>query len=100
MRLRPGVLDPNLYLYVEEPSGVGGGRLTYVRLEGKTVTAFVVFAPCEPIEGMPCFAIGYAVPERIAIRTLKGDCQSGPSRDAAWIRANVPSVLCGSNRWG
>lgn len=27
------------------------------------MTAFVVFALCEPIEGTPCFAIGYAVPE-------------------------------------
>jgi GNAT acetyltransferase-like protein len=61
-RLRPGVLDPNLYLYVENPGGGGQGRLTYVRLEGKTVTAFVEFVPYDPIEGMPCFNIGYAVP--------------------------------------
>ena len=27
------------------------------------MTALVVFALCEPIEGTPCFNIGYAVPE-------------------------------------
>jgi RimJ/RimL family protein N-acetyltransferase len=56
-----GVLDKNIYVYVDQPEGET--RFTYVRLEGRTVTAFVEFASCEPIEGMPCFAIGYAVPE-------------------------------------
>lgn len=32
-------------------------------MEGKTVTAFVELGLCEPIEGTPCLAIGYAVPE-------------------------------------
>jgi len=62
MQLRPGVLDKNLYLYVDNPNGQT--RFTYVKLKGKkTVTAFVEFATCEPIEGRPCFALGYAVPE-------------------------------------
>jgi RimJ/RimL family protein N-acetyltransferase len=41
----------------------GTTRFTFVRLEGKTVTAFVVVAQDGAIEGKPCFAIGYAVPE-------------------------------------
>ena len=41
----------------------GTTRFTLVRLDGKTVTAFVVFAQDGTIEGKPCFAIGYAVPE-------------------------------------
>jgi hypothetical protein len=61
MQLRRGVLDPDLYLYVDKPEGET--RFTSVKLEGKTVTAFVEFASCEPIEGTQCFAIGYAVPE-------------------------------------
>jgi RimJ/RimL family protein N-acetyltransferase len=62
MQLRPGVLDKNLYLHVDNPNGQT--RFTYVKLKGKkTVTAFVEFATCEPIEGRPCFALGYAVPE-------------------------------------
>lgn len=58
---QPGVLDKNIYVYVDHPNE--GTRLTYVRLEGTTVTAFVEFVPCEPIKGTPCFSIGYAVPE-------------------------------------
>src|ERR1700739_87985 len=38
----PGRLDKNLYSFVDEVDGTT--RFTLVRLEGKTVTAFVVFA--------------------------------------------------------
>jgi predicted acetyltransferase len=61
IRLEPGRLDKNLNSYVDEVDGTT--RFTLVRLEGKTVTAFVVFARDGTIEGKPCFAIGYAVPE-------------------------------------
>jgi Acetyltransferase (GNAT) family len=61
IQLEPGRLDKNLYSYVDEVDGTT--RFTLVRLEGKTVTAFVVFAQDGAIEGKPCFAIGYAVPE-------------------------------------
>src|SRR5260370_28961162 len=61
IRLEPGRLDTNLYYSVDEVDGTT--RFTLVRLDGKTVTAFVVFAPDGTIEGKPCFAIGYAVPE-------------------------------------
>lgn len=61
IQLEPGRLDTNLYSYVDEMDGTT--RFTLVRLEGKTATAFVVFAQDGTIEGKPCFAIGYAVPE-------------------------------------
>ena len=61
IQLEPGRLDKNLYSYVDEIDGTT--RFTLVRLEGKTGTAFVVFAQDDTIEGKPCFAIGYAVPE-------------------------------------
>ena len=61
IQLEPGRLDKNLYSYVDEMDGTT--RFTLVRLEGKTVTAFVAFAQDGAIEGKPCFAIGYAVPE-------------------------------------
>jgi hypothetical protein len=63
------------------------------------VTAFVEFAPCEPIEGTPCFAIGYAVPEayrnqgraKDAIRAAISEMQNGFSRmmPAFYIEAIV-----------
>lgn len=61
IQLQRGVIDPDLYLYVDNPNGET--RFTYVKVEGKTVTAFVSLARCEPIEGTPCLAIGYAVPD-------------------------------------
>jgi len=61
IQLRPGELDPKLFLYADQPNG--RARFTYVRLNNRTVTAFVNLAVADPIEGMPCFQIGYAVPE-------------------------------------
>jgi RimJ/RimL family protein N-acetyltransferase len=60
-KLRRGELDKDLYVYVDAPHGEP--RFTYVRLEGKMVTAFVELASVEPIEGTTCVALGYAVPE-------------------------------------
>ncbi len=58
---QPCLGDPNLFIYTDRP--LGEPRITYARLKGKTVTAFVMFAFDDPIEGIPCFGIGYAVPE-------------------------------------
>jgi hypothetical protein len=60
IRLQRGAVDPDLYVYADRPNGMP--RLTYVRLEAQTVTVFVNFALADPVEGMPCFQIGYAVP--------------------------------------
>ena len=61
IQLQRGILDKDIYVYVDHPNE--RSRLTYVRLEGTTVTAFVEFASWEAIEGKLCFSIGYAVPE-------------------------------------
>jgi RimJ/RimL family protein N-acetyltransferase len=60
-KLKPARTDPNLYLYVDAPNGEI--RVTFVRLEGKTVTALVSFAEGEPEDGINCHNIGYAVAE-------------------------------------
>jgi hypothetical protein len=59
--LRPGELDPKLFVHADRPNGAM--RLTYVRLEGLSVTALVSVVHAEPLEGLPCFQIGYAVAE-------------------------------------
>lgn len=61
IQLERGALDRDLYVHFDKANGER--RLTYVRLEGKIVTAFVNFVQCDRIEGKPCFGIGYAVPE-------------------------------------
>jgi hypothetical protein len=63
LSLQRGVIDPELFVHVDYPDG-STRRLTYVRLDRRTVTALVMFALVDPIEGSPCFQIGYAVPER------------------------------------
>jgi RimJ/RimL family protein N-acetyltransferase len=61
IKLQKGSLDSDLYLFYDAPKGTP--RFTYVRLEGKTVTAFVEFVAWDPIDGLRCMHIGYAVPE-------------------------------------
>lgn len=60
--LQRGSIDTELFVYVDHPTGTR--RFTYIRLDCRTVTALVMFALAEPLEGTPCFQIGYAVPER------------------------------------
>lgn len=57
--LRPCALDPKLYVFPDKPEG--RMRLTYVRLDEAAVTALVSVVHADPIDGVPCFQIGYAV---------------------------------------
>ncbi len=59
--LQAGELDPNLFLHVDRPNGVI--RFTYVRLDRQSVTAMAIMVGTEPIDGLPCFQAGVAVPE-------------------------------------
>jgi len=61
IEVHAGAIDPELYVHLDHPDGTP--RFTYGRHEGDTVTALVVLALCEPIDGVPCFQIGYAVPK-------------------------------------
>jgi RimJ/RimL family protein N-acetyltransferase len=60
IQLQPGALDSQIYVHMDRPNGEP--RLTYVRLDGITVTAMVQFILCDPLEGEPCFSVGWAVP--------------------------------------
>lgn len=53
-------LDRDLFVHLDHPNGKP--RFTYVRLEGETVTSLGVFVVVEPIEGVACLHVGYAVP--------------------------------------
>ena len=59
--LQAGELDPDLFLHVDHPAGVP--RFTYVRLDRQTVTALAIMVTTEPMNGLPCFQAGVAVPE-------------------------------------
>lgn len=58
--------EKDLYLHVDFPTNDRKDpRYTYVLLdEKKNVKAMVIMAVAEPLKGLPCFGIGYAVPEK------------------------------------
>lgn len=66
--LQQGDLDRNVYVHMDQPNGET--RYTYVRLDGRKVTSMcqIIMAPAN--EGLPCFQLGYAVP----------DCMRGAGR--------------------
>jgi hypothetical protein len=59
--LQLGTVDRELYCCIDYPDGKA--RLSYMRIEGETLTALVMLVENGSIEGKPCFQIGYAVPE-------------------------------------
>jgi hypothetical protein len=61
IRLRAGELDPDLFVYAGNLAP-GVSRITYVRLDGRTVTAFVNVVANGPMDGLPCFQLSVAVP--------------------------------------
>ncbi len=61
LELQPGRTDPSLFVHLDSPAGEP--RLTYVRLEGEIVAAFVVAVMAGREDGLPVFQLGYAVPE-------------------------------------
>jgi hypothetical protein len=61
MQLQRGEIDSELFMHSDRPQGVT--RVTYVRLQHRTVTALAIFVLTEPIAGIPCFQLGVAVPE-------------------------------------
>jgi hypothetical protein len=60
IELRSGELDTDLFVFAD--SAAGRPRISYVRRDRKTVKAFVNAILTEPIEGLPCFQLGVAVP--------------------------------------
>jgi RimJ/RimL family protein N-acetyltransferase len=62
--LQAGELDRDLFVYLDQPTGVT--RLTYVRIDRQSVTAMAILVGTEPMKGLPCFQAGVAVP--VALR--------------------------------
>lgn len=60
--LQKGEIDPEIFLCTDTPNGKP--RFNYLRIDGHIITALVMFALTEPINGTPCFNIGYAVPPK------------------------------------
>ncbi|MDR7134517.1 RimJ/RimL family protein N-acetyltransferase [Lysobacter niastensis] len=62
VELERGRIDPEIHVFADNADG--RPRLTYVRLQGRTVTAYASFVIGDPIDDSPCFQVGYAVPAK------------------------------------
>lgn len=58
--LQRAKFDPTVWVMMDEPAEAVV-RFTYVRTHGQRATEMALLVICEPIEGRPCFALGYAV---------------------------------------
>jgi len=61
MPTQPCDLSPGIRVILDQPNGVI--RYTYARIEHGRVKAIALFVHHELIDGVPCFNLGYAVPE-------------------------------------
>ncbi|EJN17834.1 hypothetical protein PMI36_05251 [Pseudomonas sp. GM79] len=61
MPTQSGDLNHWIKVVLDQPNGVI--RYTYARVEHGRVKAIAIFVLHEPIGGVPCFNLGYAVPE-------------------------------------
>jgi hypothetical protein len=59
--LQRGEFNRDLFVHADQRQSEM--RLTYARVQRKNVTALAIGVLTEPIEGIPCFQLGVAVPE-------------------------------------
>ncbi len=107
MQLRPCELHPELQVLVDHPNGVL--RLTYAKVEKGRVQAVALFVPAEPVGGVPCFGVGYAVAEAtrgrgVAAKTVQNaidELRNGLKRNGQprfYVEAIVARTNAASNR--
>lgn len=56
------VVHPEMKVLLDNAEGTP--RITYALLDGQKVKGIAIYVPVEPIDGMPCFGLGYAVAEQ------------------------------------
>ncbi|MER2097539.1 MAG: GNAT family N-acetyltransferase [Pseudomonas qingdaonensis] len=105
IKVSNGEIHPEVQVHLDHPGGEF--RLSYANVHHGRVRAFVTYIPSEPFNGLPCFSIGYAVPEKFrnqglgaeivekSIDELKnGYSRNGISKfyiEAVVAESNVPS---------
>jgi RimJ/RimL family protein N-acetyltransferase len=68
VQLQPCELHPDIKVLLDHPNGTP--RFTYAIIEKKKIHAIALFVLTEPIDGTPCFQIGYAVIENMRQRGI------------------------------
>jgi len=67
----PCTLHPNAMVFMDMPQGPSGPRrFSYTLMEAGKVIALAILVPGQPIDGVPCFDLGYAVDESHRSRGL------------------------------
>lgn len=100
-------LDRDMVVHMDRPNGEI--RLSYARMAGHTVVAIVQFIPCDPVEGEPCFNVGWAVAEAYrgqgrahgVVSAAIKEMQNGfnrAGRNAFWVEAIVGEDNIASQR--
>src|ERR1700754_2494611 len=69
--LTPCEIHPYLCVISDQPGGTP--RLTYANMDRGKVLAISLFALTEPVTGVPCFQVGYAVVESMRQQGLASD---------------------------
>jgi hypothetical protein len=107
VQLRPCELHSDLTVLLDHPNGVP--RFTYASVKNNKVHAIALFVVTEPVEGVPCFNIGYAVIEPmrnkgVATKILEqaiSELTHGHSRSSAkefYLEAIVSTSNLASNK--
>lgn len=60
--LRVCELYPDLQMTFDQPNGCN--RFTFAKIESGVIKSYTILIITEPLEGKPCFSIGYATPEK------------------------------------
>lgn len=56
-------VHPRLKVLLDLPNNIA--RFTYAQVDGNSVQAVALLVMTEPVEGLPCFQLGYAVTESL-----------------------------------
>lgn len=62
VKLTPCEGHPDIQVHFDHPHG--NLRVTYAKVVHGRVRSYAVFVNADPVDGVPCFGIGYAVPEK------------------------------------
>ncbi|UFM68545.1 GNAT family N-acetyltransferase [Leclercia adecarboxylata] len=66
IRLSPCVVHTDMKVLLDDANGTP--RITYAFVQGETVKGVAVYVPVDPVEGKPCFGVGYAVADEFKMQ--------------------------------
>lgn len=92
IQLTPSETDRNLLVHLDQPGGMT--RLTFVRLQDRTVTAMALFFAADPVDDVLVFNAFYAVPEAYRNQGRAKDVLGAALRQMVWgfARTNMKTI--------